>query len=47
MLILFEGQIVDELMPSDYSEDRFVAASLRSKTAAGHSPIDEAWGEAN
>jgi len=47
VLILFEGQIVDELMPSDYSEDRFVAASLRSKTAAGQSPIDEAWGEAN
>ncbi|MDG0791837.1 sugar ABC transporter ATP-binding protein [Cohnella ginsengisoli] len=45
VLILFEGQIVDQLMPSDYSEERFVAASLRSETAADRSPI-EAWGEA-
>lgn len=46
VLIMFEGQIVDELMPSDYSEDRFVAASLRSETVAGNSPV-EVWGEAN
>ncbi len=31
VLIMFEGKIVNELQPSDYSEERFVSASLRSK----------------
>jgi ribose transport system ATP-binding protein len=30
VLIMFEGQIVDELLPPDYSEERFISASLRS-----------------
>jgi ribose transport system ATP-binding protein len=30
VLIMFEGKIVDELQSSDYSEERFVSASLRS-----------------
>jgi len=36
VFILFEDQIVDELLPSDYSEQRFVSASLRSAKAAGN-----------
>jgi len=36
VFIMFEDQIVDELLPSDYSEQRFVSASLRSAQAAGH-----------
>jgi ribose transport system ATP-binding protein len=35
VFILFEDQIVDELQPSDYSEQRFVSASLRSAKTAG------------
>ncbi|MBO9608988.1 MAG: sugar ABC transporter ATP-binding protein, partial [Paenibacillaceae bacterium] len=36
VFILFEDQIVDELLPDDYSEQRFVSASLRSDKAASH-----------
>jgi ribose transport system ATP-binding protein len=30
VLIMYEGRVVDELLPSDYNDERFVAASLRS-----------------
>jgi ribose transport system ATP-binding protein len=33
VLIMFEGQIVDELHPADYSEERFITASLSSGNA--------------
>lgn len=36
VFILFEDQIVDELTPADYSEQRFVSSSLRSAKAAGN-----------
>lgn len=34
VFILFEDQIVEQLLPSDYSEQRFVSASLRSAKSA-------------
>lgn len=34
VLIMFEGEIVDEITPNEYSEQRFVAASLRTTAKA-------------
>jgi ribose transport system ATP-binding protein len=35
VFILFEDQIVDEIFPAEYGEQRFVSASLRSAKATG------------